>query len=142
MMNNKELEEQIATNNKKEKEKREEQKQLLRMTNPYNIPSFNPSHPITNIPTSQSSNPNPTRNEIIKLDLTGKYVCLKRPGTNTKNLTKTKIQTPTIYFGSRSWKQRSPEHYSKQREETQQQPNLTKKSNIFQTNTNNKTTHN
>jgi hypothetical protein len=78
MLNNKQLEEQIATNNKKKEKKREEQKQLLRMTNPYINPSFNPSHPKTNIPTSPNSNPNPTRNEVIKLDRTGKYV-LKLP---------------------------------------------------------------
>jgi hypothetical protein len=81
MMNNKELEEQISTNNKKWKKKREEYKQLLQITNPCLNPSFNPTHPMTNIPMYPNFNQNPTRNDVIKLDRTGKYV-LKLPPTS------------------------------------------------------------
>jgi hypothetical protein len=51
------------------------------LTNPYLNPSFNPTLPITKIPSSPNSNPNPTRNEVIKLDRTGKYF-LKLPYTS------------------------------------------------------------
>jgi hypothetical protein len=109
MINNKQLEEQIATNNKK---KREKQKKPLRMTNPYINPSFNPSHPKTNILTSPNSNPNPTRNEVIKPDRTGKYVLkLPRASRNKyRKLDQKKKQTLTKTWIKIS-ETRSPEEH-------------------------------
>jgi hypothetical protein len=44
------------------------------MSNPYLNPSLNPSLPEGDILTFPNPNPNPPRNEVIKLDRTGKYV--------------------------------------------------------------------
>jgi hypothetical protein len=56
----------------------QEEINTLRMLNPYLNPSLNSSLPEGDILTFSNSNPNPTRNEVIKLDQTGKYV-LKLP---------------------------------------------------------------
>jgi hypothetical protein len=78
------------------------------MSNPYLNPTLNPSLPESDILTFPNSNPNPTRNEIIKLDRTGKYV-LKLPHASKnkdrkldQNKKKNKHQ---LKFGPKSQKQ-------------------------------------
>jgi hypothetical protein len=75
------------------------------MTNPYLNPYLNPSLPEGDVLTFPNPNPNPTRNQVIKLDRTGKYV-LKLPHAsrnkdrkldqNKKKQTSTKISETKI----------------------------------------------
>jgi hypothetical protein len=62
----------------KERKKRQEEINTIRTSNPYLNPSLNPSLAEGDILTFPNPNRNPTRNEVIKLDRTAKYV-LKLP---------------------------------------------------------------
>jgi hypothetical protein len=59
--------------------------------------------------------------------------CLTRPGTKTENLTKSKKQTPTKIWTKIS-ETKISQTLPKQREETQEQPTLTKMIQTLQTN--------